>query len=102
MYRCYLIRNRRIVWGEYLDCHTTDEAAAAARTLWMYHPKCNSFDDIEVWHGATLIHRGECHTNEDGKSDPIASPFDSPESTIYRTWRPTTARPIGLSVMAHV
>ena len=101
MYRCYLIRNRRIVWGQYLDCHTDDEATASARALWTSHPNGNSFSGIEVWMGATLVHREECYADETGKPEPVASPFETPESTIYSTWRPTTARPIGMSGMAH-
>jgi hypothetical protein len=102
MYRCYLIRNGRIAWGEYLDSPTTDEAKASARALWMSHPNGNGFTGIEVWKGATLVHRDEWHADQAGTPSPIASPFETAESTIYSTWRPTTARPIGMSVvMAH-
>jgi hypothetical protein len=94
MYRCYLIRNGRIVWGENLDSPTADDAKAAARALWMSHPDSNDLTGIEVWKGATLV----CRVEQTGKPDPIASPFETAESTIYSTWRPTKARPIGLSV----
>jgi hypothetical protein len=98
MYRCYLIRNGRIVWGENHDCHTTEEAKASARTLLMSHPHCNSFTGIEVWKGTTLVYRAELRS---AQAASIASPFDTAESTIYPNWRPTKARPIGMSVMAH-
>jgi hypothetical protein len=97
MYRCYLIRAGRIAWGEYLDCNTTDEARAGARALWMSHPQSNGFAGIEVWLGATMVHR----EYQAGKPAPIASPFETAESTIYPTWRPTKSRPIGMSIMAH-
>jgi hypothetical protein len=98
MYRCYLICNGRIAWGEYLDCITCDEARAAARALLMSHPQSNSFTGTEVWKGATLVHRDECD-DETGEPHQIASPFETAEATMYPTWRPTTARPIGMSVM---
>jgi hypothetical protein len=96
MYRCYLIRNGRIAWGEDLDCDTTDDAKAGARALWISRPDSNSFTGLEVWKGATLVHLDGCRA---GEPCPIASPFETGESTIYSTWRPTTARPIGMSVM---
>jgi hypothetical protein len=94
MYRCYLIRNGCIAWGEYLDCNTTEEAKILGHTLWDSHPQSDSFDGIEVWHGQSFVYSdGMCPTVQ------TVSPFDTPESTIYPTWRPTTARPIGMLVM---
>ncbi len=51
-----------------------------------------------MWKGATLVHRDECD-DETGEPHQIASPFETAEATMYPTWRPTTARPIGMSVM---
>jgi hypothetical protein len=97
MYRCYLIRNGRIAWGEYIDFPTTEEAKLGARALWKSHPEGNSFTGIEVWKGATLVYGDEDHADQAGTPEPIASPFETAESTIYATWRPTEARPIGMS-----
>ena len=96
MYRCYLIRDGRIAWGEYLECPTTDEAKALGHALRNSRGRSDSFDGIEVWHGESLVY------NDGEPRDSTAqtsSPFETAESTIYRTWRPTTARPLGMPVM---
>jgi DNA-binding XRE family transcriptional regulator len=100
MYRCYLLRNGRVAWAEDLDCHTTDEARACAQALLKSLPQGDGSTGIEVWKGATLVHRDECQAGQAWKPGPIVSPFETAESTIYSTWRPTTARPIGMSAMA--
>jgi hypothetical protein len=60
MYRCYLTRNGRIAWVEYLDCSTAEEAKANADTLIMMPRDGDSFTGFEVWKGISLVCRAEC------------------------------------------
>lgn len=92
MYRCYLIRDGRIARGEDIDRPTFEEAIADARATFG--------SDFEVWQGASLVHREKRHGRHD-RPGPVASPFETAESTMYPTWRPTRSRPIGMAVMAH-
>lgn len=90
MYRCYLIRNGRIARGEDIDSPALDEAIAVARAMFG--------GGFEVWRGGALLHS----ERSDEMIDPIASPFETAESTMFPTWRPTKARPIGMSIMANI
>jgi hypothetical protein len=90
------MRKGLIVWGEDLDCNTTDEAAVSSRALWDSHPQSSSFDGIEIWHSQFLVYSDGETTRSTAYT---FSPFQTAESTIYPNWRPTKARPIGMPML---
>src|SRR3954452_16128154 len=92
MYRCYLIRNGRIVRGDYLDVATLEKAVAEARRLMAMQSRCGPFSGIEIWSGASLVYSDTPYANGMNVPMPIDSPFATPDSTILPTWRPTLGR----------
>ena len=94
MFRCYFIENGRISWGDDLTASTLAEAIALAQDLRQASLKGNKGPGIEIWQGASLLYQNVHDADQIRCSAPIASPFDTPESTIYATWRPSQARPL--------
>jgi hypothetical protein len=94
MYRLYLVRNGRIAWGRDMDVPAFASVEASGRTLWALHPECDNFEGIEIWHGPSLLYSDQCHADDTRHPVHISSPFETADSTIYRTWRPTIARPL--------
>jgi hypothetical protein len=56
MYRCYLVRDGRIVMGDDLNVDTFDEAIARGRQLLAAQPDAEEFSGIEIWHRAKLLY----------------------------------------------
>jgi hypothetical protein len=92
MYRCYLIRDSRIALADDFNVATLEMATVLGRELLAAQPKKANFSGIEVWKGAVLLHSDAQHAHASASSAPIISPFDTGESTIFSTWRPSRAR----------
>jgi len=92
MYRCYLIRNGRIARGDYLDAATLEQAVAEGRLLMAMQSRCGPFSGMEIWCGASLVYSDTPYAGAAGVPAPIDSPFDTPDTTILPTWRPTLGR----------
>ncbi len=63
MYRCYLLREGRIVKAENLDVATLDNAIVAGRELLAAQAPSRGFNGIEIWHAASLLYsekKGDC------------------------------------------
>ena len=56
MYRCYLLREGRIVKAENLDVATLEDAIIAGRQLLTAQAPSRGFRGIEIWHGASLLY----------------------------------------------
>jgi hypothetical protein len=94
MFRCYFVENGRISWGDDLKVSTLAEAIELAQDLRQASLKGNKLPGIEIWQGASLLYQDVHDADRIRGSAPIISPFDTPESTIYATWRPSQARPL--------
>jgi hypothetical protein len=94
MFRCYFIENGRISWGGDLTASTLAEAVELAQDLWQASLKSDRAPGIEIWQGVSLLYQDVQDADQIQSSAPIISPFDTPESTIYATWRPSQARPL--------
>ena len=94
MFRCYFVENGRISWGDDLKASTLAEAIELARDLRQASLKSDKAPGIEIWQGASLLYQDVQDTDRIQHSAPLISPFDTPESTIYATWRPSQARPL--------
>ena len=94
MYRCYLIRNGRIAMGDDLDVETLAKALTHGRRLIAARSETETFSGMEIWCGTSLVYSDACYANGDGPAPKIDSPFQTPESTILPTWRPSLGRPI--------
>src|SRR5690348_7298459 len=94
MFRCYFVKNGRISWGEDLIVVTLAEAIELAQDLRQASLKSGEASGIEIWQGASLLYQDVHDADQIQCSAPIISPFDTPESTIYATWRPSQARPL--------
>jgi hypothetical protein len=92
MYRCYLIRNGRIVRGDYLDGATLEKAVADARRLMAMQSRFGPFSGIEIWCGDSLVYSDTPYADVMGAPMPVDSPFATPDSTILPNWRPTLGR----------
>jgi hypothetical protein len=92
MYRCYLIRNGRIVRGDYLDAATLEQAVTDARRLMAMHLRCGPFSGMEIWSGTALVYSDTPYGDTTGAPTPIDSPFDTPDTTMLPNWRPTLGR----------
>jgi hypothetical protein len=68
MYRCYLLRDGRIVKAENLDVATLDQAIAAGRRLLADQPRDRIFSGIEIWHGTTMLYADTHGQGGDGTS----------------------------------
>src|SRR5690348_10527353 len=98
MFRCYFVENGRISWGEDLKASTLAEAIELAQDLRQASLKSDKTPGIEIWQGTSLLYQDVHDADQIQCSAPIISPFDTPESTIYATWRASQARPL----LAHV
>jgi hypothetical protein len=96
MYRCYFIRDGRIVDGNDLDAETPAEAVAGGRRLLEARAWSGFISGMEIWCGEALVYSDRCHADDTGTQAAISSPFATPETTILPNWRPTLARPIGV------
>lgn len=94
MYRCYLICGGRIAKGDDLDVDTLNEAILHGRMLLATQPQSEHFIGIEIWRGTSLLYSDKCHADDAGCQAPVVSPFQTGESTIFSTWRPSLARPL--------
>jgi hypothetical protein len=94
MFRCYFVENGRISWGDDLKAPTLAEAIELAQDLRQVSLKNNESPGIEIWQGASLLYQDVHDADRIRCSAPIISPFATPESTIYATWRPSQARPL--------
>src|ERR1700750_777022 len=94
MFRCYFVENGRISWGDDLKVSTLAEAIDLAQDLRQASLKSDKSPGIELWQGASLLYQDVHDADRIQCSAPIVSPFDTPDSTIYPTWRPTHARPL--------
>ncbi|PPQ30123.1 hypothetical protein [Rhodopila globiformis] len=90
MYRCYLIRNGRIVRGDNLDAATLEQAVADGRRLLALRSRSGPFSGIEIWSGSTLVYSDTPYG--DAKAAAIDSPFATPDTTMLPDWRPTLGR----------
>jgi hypothetical protein len=94
MYRCYLLRNGRIVRGDNLDVETLDKAIADGFRLLAMGERSGPFSGMEIWRGASLLYSNIAYADASGARAPVESPFNTPDSTILPNWRPTLARPV--------
>jgi hypothetical protein len=94
MFRCYFIKSGRISWGEDLKASTLAEAIELTWDLRQASLKSDKSPGIEIWQGASLLYQDVEEADQIQSSAPIVSPFDTPDSTIYATWRPSQARPL--------
>jgi hypothetical protein len=94
MFRCYFVENGRISWGNDLETSTLAEAIELAQNLRQAALKSDKSPGIEIWQGASLLFQDVHDADQIQDCAPIISPFDTPESTIYATWRPSQARPL--------
>lgn len=94
MYRCYLICGGRIAKGDDLDVDTLDDAILSGRMLLATQPQADCFTGIEIWLGTSLLYSDKCHADDAGCHVPVVSPFQTGESTLFSTWRPSFARPL--------
>lgn len=94
MFRCYFIKTGRIAWGEDLKASTLAEAIELAWDLRQASLQSDQSPGIEIWQGASLLYQDVEEADQIQSSAPIVSPFDTPDSTIYATWRPSQARPL--------
>jgi hypothetical protein len=94
MFRCYFVENGRISWGDDLTALTLAEAIELAQDLRQASLKSDRAPGIEIWQGASLLYQDVHDADQIRYSAPIVSPFDTPESTIYATWRLSQARPL--------
>jgi hypothetical protein len=97
MYRCYLIRNGRIVEGDDLDVETPAAAVARGRRLIAERSNTAAFSGLEIWCGASLVYSDRCYADDTRSPSAIDSPFLTRETTILPNWRPSSARPILLT-----
>ena len=58
MYRCYLVRDKRIAMGVDLDVDTLDGAVAQGHRLLGAQPETENFSGIEIWQGTSLLYKG--------------------------------------------
>jgi hypothetical protein len=58
MYRCYLLRDGRIVKAENLDVATLEEAIVAGRRLLAEQSRDRIFSGIEIWFGTAMLYAG--------------------------------------------
>jgi hypothetical protein len=100
MFRYYFVENGRIAWGDDLKASSLAEAIELAQALRQASLKSSKAPGIEIWQGASLLHQDVQNADQIQSSAPIASPFDTPDSTIYATWRPSQARPLMAQVNA--
>jgi hypothetical protein len=94
MFRCYFVENGRISWGDDLKASTLAEAIELAQSMRQASLKSDGAPGIEIWQGASLLYQDVHDADWRRYSTPIVSPFDTAESTMYPTWRPTRARPL--------
>jgi len=94
MYRCYFIRDGRIARGNDFDVRTLRKAKALGRKLFALQSQTDNFSGIEIWQGASLLYSDKCHANDTGHPAPIVSPFETSESTMFLTCRPSVVRPL--------
>jgi len=94
MFRCYFIEDGRISWGDDLTAPALAEAIECSQDLRQASSKRGKRPGIEIWRGASLVYQDVYDTDRIRSSAPIVSPFDTPDSTIYATWRPSQARPL--------
>jgi hypothetical protein len=93
MFRCYFIENGRISWGDDLKAPTLAEAIELGDDLRQAFFKNSKSPGIEIWRGTSLLYQDVHDADRIQGCAPIISPFATPESTIYATWRPSKARP---------
>src|SRR5690349_5376319 len=103
MFRCYFVENGRISWGDHLKASTLAEAIEIGKDLRQAFFENVESPGMEIWQGGSLLYQDVHDAKRIRCSAPISSPFDTPESTIYPTWRPTRARPLmaQLSAIQH-
>lgn len=94
MFRCYFVDNGRISWGDDLKASTLAEAIEIGKDLRQAFYRDRKSPGFEIWQGAALLYQEVRDAKQIPHSTPIISPFATPESTIYATWRPSRARPV--------
>ena len=56
MYRCYLLRNGRIAFGQIIEANSLEDTITASHDLLKQQPPTENFTGIEVWRGADFLY----------------------------------------------
>jgi hypothetical protein len=82
-YRCYFIRNGRIVLGYDINLERLVDAVTHGHAILKMQPKSANFSGIEIWHGESRVYGDDCYADDTGDLTPVVSPFQTGESTMF-------------------
>src|SRR5689334_1642519 len=92
MYRCYLLSNGHIVWGQDLAASTIAEAIASGQDLRAMLSKNDEPLAMEIWQGTSLLYHDAYDTLLTRHSAPVVSLFNTVPGAMYRPSEPARAR----------
>jgi len=92
MFRCYLLNNGHIVWGQDLAASTIADAVASSQDLRAVLSTNDEPLATEIWQGTALLYYDACDTPLTRHSAPIVSLFNTVPGAMYCTWEPARDR----------
>jgi hypothetical protein len=92
MFRCHMTRDRQIVWGDYLEASSLDEARAESARLLRQRAELEA-DGFEIWSGTTLLLTEEVMSINTVAS-PVASLVAAPLAAPLADAAPSGLQPV--------